>query len=32
MFVLAIPDLIMCVLFAMAFLKTSPQRFEVENI
>ena len=32
MFVVAIPDLIMCVLFAIAFLRTSPKKFEVENI
>ena len=32
MLVVAIPDLIMCVLFAIAFLKISPKKFEVENI
>lgn len=32
MFVVAIPDLIMCVLFAIAFLKTSPKKFEIENV
>lgn len=32
MFVVAIPDLIICVLFAIAFLETSPKKFEIENV